>query len=75
MYGDLYRQDNVVMSGTHSGLARYFQFTLFMITSSGYIKPSVQAMLNGTLKSIDISHRNLRPARILIILGELITAI
>lgn len=73
-YGDLYRPDNVVMSGTHthSGLAGYFQYTLFMITSSGYIKPSIQAMVNGIVKSIDIAHRNLRPGRIFINKGELI---
>ncbi|KAI7797248.1 neutral ceramidase, partial [Triplophysa rosa] len=73
-YGDLYRQDNVVMSGTHthSGLAGYFQYTLFMITSSGYIKPSIQAMVNGIVKSVDIAHRNLRPGRIFINKGELI---
>ncbi|XP_056627837.1 neutral ceramidase [Triplophysa dalaica] len=73
-YGDLYRQDNVVMSGTHthSGLAGYFQYTLFMITSSGYIKPSIQAMVNGIVKSVDTAHRNLKPGRIFINKGELI---
>nr|XP_055031802.1 neutral ceramidase [Misgurnus anguillicaudatus]XP_055031803.1 neutral ceramidase [Misgurnus anguillicaudatus] len=73
-YGDLYRQDNVVMSGTHthSGLGGYFQYTLFMITSSGYIKPSIQAIVNGMVKSIDIAHRNIRPGRVFINKGELL---
>lgn len=51
-YGTLYRQDNVVLSGTHthSGPAGYFQYTLFMITSKGYIKSSIQALVNGIVK-------------------------
>uniref|UniRef100_A0A7M4EUV1 Neutral ceramidase n=1 Tax=Crocodylus porosus TaxID=8502 RepID=A0A7M4EUV1_CROPO len=67
-YGDLYRQDNVVLSGTHthSGPAGYFQFTLFMITSKGFIEPSVKAIVNGIVKSIDIAHQNMRRGRIFI---------
>ncbi|KAK2884362.1 neutral ceramidase isoform X2 [Channa argus] len=65
-YGDLYRQDNVVLSGTHThcGLGGYFQYTLFMITSKGYIKASIQPLVNGIVKSIDIAHRNMKPGRI-----------
>lgn len=65
-YGDTYRQDNVVLSGTHThcGLAGYFQYTLFMITSKGYIPASVQPLVDGIVKSIDIAHRNMRPGRI-----------
>uniref|UniRef100_A0A671RJL9 Neutral ceramidase n=1 Tax=Sinocyclocheilus anshuiensis TaxID=1608454 RepID=A0A671RJL9_9TELE len=73
-YGDLYRQDNVVMSGTHThaGVGGYFQYTLFMITSKGYIKPSIQAIVSGIVKSIDLAHRNLRPGRIFINKGQLV---
>lgn len=51
-YGNLYRQDNVVLSGTHThcGPAGYFQYTLFMITSKGYIKESIQPLVNGIVK-------------------------
>lgn len=51
-YGDLYRQDNVVLSGTHthSGPAGYFQYTLFMITSKGYMKVSITPLVNGIVK-------------------------
>ncbi|TRZ01070.1 hypothetical protein DNTS_005954 [Danionella cerebrum] len=71
-YGDLYRQDNVVMSGTHthSGVGGYFQYTLFMITSSGYIKPSIEVIVSGIVQSIDIAHRNLRPGRIFMNKGQ-----
>ncbi|KAL2078359.1 hypothetical protein ACEWY4_026044 [Coilia grayii] len=72
-YGDLYRQDNVVLSGTHthSGLAGYFQYTLFMITSKGYIKSSIQPIVNGIVKSIERAHESLRPGRIFLSKGEL----
>ncbi|KAJ8396036.1 hypothetical protein AAFF_G00025680 [Aldrovandia affinis] len=72
-YGNLYGQDNVVLSGTHthSGLAGYFQYTLFMITSKGYIKPSIQVIVEGIVKSIDIAHKNLKPGRIFLNKGEL----
>uniref|UniRef100_A0A8C6LBU9 Neutral ceramidase n=1 Tax=Nothobranchius furzeri TaxID=105023 RepID=A0A8C6LBU9_NOTFU len=72
-YGNLYRQDNVVLSGTHThcGLAGYFQYTLFMITSNGYIKSSIQPLVNGIVKSIDIAHSNKRPGRIYRNKGEL----
>ncbi|XP_031416416.1 neutral ceramidase [Clupea harengus] len=72
-YGDLYRQDNVVLSGTHthSGLGGYFQYTLFMISSKGYIKSSIQPIVNGIVKSIEKAHKSLRPGRIFLSRGEL----
>ncbi|XP_048464909.1 neutral ceramidase [Rhincodon typus] len=71
-YRDLYRQDNVVLSGTHthSGPAGYFQYTLCLITSKGYIKPSINALINGITKSIDIAHNNMKAGRIFINKGE-----
>ena len=51
-YGTLYRQDNVVLSGTHThgGPAGYFQYTLFIITSKGYVKPAVKALVDGIVQ-------------------------
>ncbi|KAG7217817.1 hypothetical protein INR49_020879 [Caranx melampygus] len=51
-YGDLYRQDNVVLSGTHThcGPAGYFQYTLFMISSKGYIKDAIRPLVDGIVK-------------------------
>ncbi|XP_048407238.1 neutral ceramidase isoform X2 [Stegostoma tigrinum] len=71
-YGDVYRQDNVVLSGTHthSGPAGYFQYTLCLITSKGYIKPSINALINGIIKSIDIAHNNMKAGRIFLNKGE-----
>lgn len=71
-YGSLYRQDNVVLSGTHthSGPAGYFQYTLCLITSKGYIKPSIDALISGIVKSIDIAHKTMKPGKILVNKGE-----
>ncbi|KAK3560138.1 hypothetical protein QTP86_034704, partial [Hemibagrus guttatus] len=73
-YGNLYKQDNVVLSGTHthSGPAGYFQYTLFMITSKGYVKSSIQALVNGIVKSIDEAHKNMRPGRIFLNKGNVL---
>ncbi|XP_064001716.1 putative neutral ceramidase C [Pogoniulus pusillus] len=67
-YGDLYRQDNVILSGTHthSGPGGYFQYTLFWISSKGLIRPSLNAIVNGIVKSIDTAHQNVKKGRILI---------
>ncbi|XP_069719948.1 neutral ceramidase isoform X2 [Phaenicophaeus curvirostris] len=65
-YGELYRQDNVILSGTHthSGPGGYFQYTLFWITSKGLIQPSLNAIVNGIVKSIDIAHQNMKKGRL-----------
>ncbi|XP_030341609.1 putative neutral ceramidase C [Strigops habroptila] len=67
-YGELYRHDNVILSGTHthSGPGGYFQYTLFWITSKGLIKPSLNAIVNGIVKSIDIAHQNMKRGRLFI---------
>uniref|UniRef100_A0A8C3PF65 Neutral ceramidase n=1 Tax=Chrysemys picta bellii TaxID=8478 RepID=A0A8C3PF65_CHRPI len=67
-YGELYRQDNVILSGTHthSGPAGYFQYTIFLLTSKGLIKPSLNALVNGIIKSIDIAHQNMKKGRLFI---------
>ncbi|NXC49316.1 ASAH2 ceramidase, partial [Penelope pileata] len=65
-YGELYRRDNVILSGTHthSGPAGYFQYTLFWITSKGLIKPNLNAIVKGIVKSIDIAHQNMKRGRL-----------
>ncbi|NXG20562.1 ASAH2 ceramidase, partial [Grallaria varia] len=67
-YGELYRQDNVILSGTHthSGPGGYFQYTLFWITSRGLVRPALDAIVNGIVKSIDIAHENMKRGRLFI---------
>uniref|UniRef100_A0A3Q2FR61 Neutral ceramidase n=1 Tax=Cyprinodon variegatus TaxID=28743 RepID=A0A3Q2FR61_CYPVA len=72
-YGDLYRHDNVVLSGTHThcGPAGYFQYTLFMLAGNGYIKASIEPLVSGIVKSIDIAHSKMKPGRIYRNKGEI----
>ncbi|CAL8262105.1 unnamed protein product [Arctogadus glacialis] len=72
-YGTLYRQDNVVLSGTHThgGPAGYFQYTVFLISSKGYVKPAVKALVDGIVQSVDRAHRSIRPGRIYMSQGAL----
>ncbi|XP_062988984.1 neutral ceramidase [Elgaria multicarinata webbii] len=72
-YGDLYRPDNVILSGTHthSGPGGYFQNTIFLITGKGLIRPSLNAIVNGILESIEMAHHNMKKGRIFINKGLL----
>ncbi|XP_038133881.1 neutral ceramidase [Cyprinodon tularosa] len=72
-YGELYRHDNVVLSGTHThcGPAGYFQYTLFMLAGNGYIKASIEPLVSGIVKSIDIAHSKMKPGRIYRNKGEI----
>ncbi|XP_040294244.1 neutral ceramidase [Bufo bufo] len=72
-YGDLYRQDNVLFSGTHthSGPAGYFQYTIFRLTSQGFSRESTDAIVNGIVKSIDIAHAGMRRGRVFVNRGIL----
>ncbi|XP_054838662.1 neutral ceramidase [Eublepharis macularius] len=75
-YGEMYRQDNVILSATHthSGPGGYFQNTIFMIASKGFIKPSLNAIVNGVIKSIDVAHQNMREGHIFINKGVLLNS-
>ncbi|XP_061887832.1 neutral ceramidase-like isoform X1 [Entelurus aequoreus] len=65
-YGSQYRQDNVVLSGTHTHCAPagYFQYTLFMLSSKGYIKSSIQPLVGAIVKSIALAHSSMRAGRV-----------
>ena len=51
-FGDLYTEDNVAISGTHthSGPAGYLQYVLYQITSLGFVKQSWQALVDGAFE-------------------------
>lgn len=65
-YGSLYHQQNVLLSGTHThcGPGGYFQYTLFMMSTKGYIKSAIQPVVQGIVKSIELAHDSMRPGRI-----------
>ncbi|ETE59986.1 putative neutral ceramidase C, partial [Ophiophagus hannah] len=67
-YGNLYNHNNVIMTGTHthSGPGGYVQYTLLMLSSGGLIKPTLNAIVNGIVKSIDMAHQNMVQGHIFI---------
>ena len=54
LFGDLYNDDNVILSGihTHSGPAGFFQYVLFEVTSLGFVKETLDVTVDGIVKSI-----------------------
>ena len=76
LYGPLYNTDNLIISGihTHSGPAGYFQYVLFEITSLGFVKESLDAIVDGIVLSIQRAHDNLTPGSITAAHGELLDA-
>ena len=48
-YGDLYTNDNVCISGTHthSGPAGYFQYLLYEVTSLGFVQETLDSLVDG----------------------------
>eukprot|EP00249_Psilotum_nudum_P021612 c28173_g1_i1 orf=226-2568(-) len=75
-YGDLYNENNVAISGTHthSGPGGYLQYVLYIVTSLGFIHQSFNALVDGIENSIIQAHENLRPGSIFINSGELFNA-
>ena len=49
IYGSVYTAENVVISGihTHSGPGGYLQYLLFDITSLGFVKESLDVIVDG----------------------------
>ena len=56
LYGGLYTEDNVAISGihTHSGPGGYWQYVLYEVTSLGFVKQSLDVIVNGIVESIKI---------------------
>ncbi|XP_053548878.1 neutral ceramidase [Bombina bombina] len=72
-YINLYRQDNVILSGTHthSGPAGYFQYTIFMLSSKGFNREATDAIVNGIVKSIDRAHQSMKRGKVFLNRGIL----
>lgn len=75
-YGDLYTENNVAISGTHThaGPGGYLQYFLYIITSYGFVRQSFDVIVDGIEKSIVQAHENLRPGSIFVDEGELLDA-
>ena len=56
LFGELYTEDNVAISGihTHSGPGGYWQYMLYEVTSLGFVKQSLDVVVDGIVESIKI---------------------
>ncbi|XP_063700264.1 neutral ceramidase [Culicoides brevitarsis] len=68
-YGpDLYRMDNVIISGTHTHSAPggFLSYLMYDMSILGFVKDSYVALVEGIVESIDAAHKNMRYGRIFI---------
>lgn len=72
-YPNLYSQDNVAISGTHthSGPSGFLQDIIFQFAGSGWQPHTLDAMVTGVVESISLAHANLVPASASYAVGEL----
>jgi neutral ceramidase len=76
-FGSIYNETNVLLHGTHthSGPGGFAVHPLYDVTTLGYHKQNVEAIVNGIVEAISQAHNNLsNGGRILINQGELINA-
>ncbi|KPI92967.1 Neutral ceramidase [Papilio xuthus] len=75
-FGDLYTENNVILSGTHthSTPGGFLMDFLFDLPILGFVKETYVAYIAGILKSIYIAHNNMKPARLEYAEGELLDA-
>jgi neutral ceramidase len=75
-FGGLYTEQNVCISGTHthSGPGGFLQYLLFDLTSFGYVRESMDALVDAIYESIVLAHNNVKPASILMNHGNVYNA-
>jgi neutral ceramidase len=76
-FGSIYNETNVLLHGTHthSGPGGFAVHPLYDVTTLGYNKDNVEAIVSGIVEAISQAHNNLsNGGRILINQGELIDA-
>ncbi|XP_065884102.1 uncharacterized protein [Dysidea avara] len=76
LYGTTYTEDNVCISGihTHSGPGGYWQYVLYEVTSLGFVKQSLDVVVDGIVESIKLAHHNMKQATLLTSVGSLTNA-
>lgn len=71
-YGDLYNEENLAISGTHThaGPGGYLQYFVYSVTSLGFVRQSFEAIVEAIEQSMVQAHNNLRPGSIFINKGD-----
>ena len=72
-YGDLYREDNVMLTATHthSGPGGYGHHLLYNLTTNGFHAKTFDAIVDGILEAIERAHADVAPAELTLAHGEL----
>lgn len=75
-YGDLYSDDNVMLSATHthSGPGGFSHYALYNLSILGFDQQTFDAVVDGIYRSITRAHDNLRPGSIRMAAGDLLGA-
>ncbi len=75
-YGDLYRDDNVMLSATHthSGPGGFSHYAMYNLTILGFDQQNFNAIVDGIYQSIVRAHDNLAPGMLRLSQGELVDA-
>lgn len=76
-YGpDLYSEQNVILSGTHthSGPAGYLQYVVYDITGLGFVQETFDALVTGIEHAVVRAHESLAPGQLFVATGELLDA-
>lgn len=71
-FGDVYNEENVAISGTHThaGPGGYLQtYVIYSITSLGFVQQSFDAIVTAIEQSIVQAHNDLKPDSIFISTG------
>jgi neutral ceramidase len=65
-YGDLYRDENVMLSATHThcGPGGHSHYALYNFSSYGYIEENYDCIVDGIYNSIVRAHNNMEPGSI-----------
>eukprot|EP00300_Choanocystis_sp_HF-7_P030377 c39201_g1_i1.p1 GENE.c39201_g1_i1~~c39201_g1_i1.p1 ORF type:complete len:735 (+),score=163.83 c39201_g1_i1:35-2239(+) len=76
IYPGIYTEENVCISGTHthSAQAGFLQYTLFQVSSLGYVPEAANAIIDGVVQSIIKAHESEADGQISINQGLLFNA-
>lgn len=72
-FGDLYQDDNVLLTAihTHSGPGGYSTYALYNLSTFGFNRENFNTIVDGIVSAIERAHSNMTPATIKINKGEL----
>jgi neutral ceramidase len=75
-YGGLYTDANVLLSATHthSGPGGYSHYTLYNLTTFGFVPQNFEAIVEGIVQSIVRAHESLGEGTLRLATGELLDA-